>query len=92
VRLCAVASVRLERADTFHAFTPDAEPTMLATTPESVNRSGLCYSRRPSNRSRVPHAHARLVSSQSFPHLWKKLWKIAEMMAKVYRIVLFMAT
>jgi len=22
--------------------------------------------------------HARLVSSQSFPHLWKKLWKFAE--------------
>jgi hypothetical protein len=21
--------------------------------------------------------HARLVSPQSFPHLWKKLWKIA---------------
>jgi len=92
VRLCAVASVRLERADTFHAFTPDAEPTMLATTPESVNRSGLCYSRRPSNQSRVPHAHARLVSSQSFPHLWKKLWKFAEMMAKVYRILFFLAT
>ena len=41
VRLRAVASVRLERALAFHAFTPDAEPTMLATTPESVNRSGL---------------------------------------------------
>ena len=42
VRLRPVASVRLERALTFHAFTPDAEPTMLATSPESVNRSGLC--------------------------------------------------
>jgi len=25
--------------------------------------------------------HVRLVSPQSFPHLWKKLWKIAEIKA-----------
>jgi len=62
VRLCAVASVRLERALAFHAFTPDAEPTMLATTPESVNRSGLCYSRRPSNRSHGCPTHMRVWS------------------------------
>ena len=51
VRLCPVAVIRLERALPFHAFTPDDEPTMLATASESVNRSGLCYSRPPSNRS-----------------------------------------
>jgi hypothetical protein len=44
-----------------------------------------------STRSRKPVArHARLVSSQSFPHLWKKLWKIhqirdaAELAARVF--------
>ena len=52
VRFRPVAGVRLERTLPFHAFTPDGEPTMLATASESVNRSGLCYSRRPSNRSR----------------------------------------
>src|SRR3954471_18395098 len=39
----------------------------------------LCYSRRPSavrgSRTYPPEAHAGSVSSQSFPHLWKKLWK-----------------
>ena len=45
------AVVRLERALPFHAFTPDGEPPMLATVHERVNRSGLCYNRRPSNQS-----------------------------------------
>src|SRR5438552_11474070 len=37
----------------------------------------MCYSRRPSPTSllNVQPIHARLVSHQSFPHLWKKLWK-----------------
>jgi hypothetical protein len=51
VRLRAMAIVRLERALPFHASTPDGEPTMLATAPESVNRSGLCYSFGPSETS-----------------------------------------
>jgi chromosomal replication initiator protein len=37
----------------------------------------VCYSRRPSPPRRAYRAHACSVSSQSFPHLWKKLWKIA---------------
>ena len=49
VRLRPVAGIRLERALPFHAFTPDSEPTMLATASESVNGSGLCYSLRPSS-------------------------------------------
>src|SRR5437870_5885089 len=38
----------------------------------------LCYSRRPRRlgSSGSGRAHARLVSPQSFPHLWKNLWKI----------------
>src|SRR5436190_13535949 len=46
-------------------------------------RARLCYSRRPhffrpphTNLSRQPHAG--LVLPQSFPQLWKKLWKFHE--------------
>ena len=52
VRLRPMAGVWLERALPFHAFTPDGEPTMLATASESVNPGGLCYSLRPSSQSR----------------------------------------
>src|SRR5262245_22226630 len=36
----------------------------------------LTFSRR--FRQKLPEPHARLVSSQSFPQLWKKLWKFHE--------------
>src|SRR5262245_61781100 len=41
----------------------------------------VCYSRRPPRRSSGPpqQFHAALVCRQSFPHLWKNLWKIAQM-------------
>lgn len=29
-------------------------------------------------RQSIPNRHARLVSPQSFPQLWKKLWKFHE--------------
>ena len=37
------------------------------------------FSRRRPQRCRAQQIHAALVSRQSFPHLWKNLWKIAQM-------------
>jgi hypothetical protein len=35
--------------------------------------------------------HERLVSSQSFPHLWKKLWKFLRISGKAQRFTQFSA-
>jgi len=80
VRTLAVTSIGLKRALSLHCCPPKSKRTVNRS--EAVlrvsNRMALCYSRRPSRGRAEPfRAHARSVSHQSFPHLWKKLWKIA---------------
>ena len=82
VRLRPVAGVRLERALPFHAFTPDDEPTMLATASESVNRSGLCYSRRPSRRS---HGRPKPCAFGLFPEFSTPVEKTVEIRGNRWR-------
>ena len=50
---------------------------MLATRSQSVNPlAGVLQSASFIGRLRPDNSHGRSVSPQSFPHLWKKLWKI----------------
>ena len=58
-------------------------------------RERLCYSRSPRFRafgpvSDTPQPHARLVWSQSFPHLWKKLWKFLRIHVSAQLVPLFL--
>jgi hypothetical protein len=84
VRLRPMAVVWLERAHTFHVFTPDDEPTILATGPKGVNRTGLCYSPRPSGRSR---GRPKAVHVWSLPKVFhtcgKSCGKSRESMANI---------
>jgi hypothetical protein len=83
VRPLAPAGIRLECALTLHepSFRGRNEPSMLSNGFERCQcNDRLCYSRRPSTKlshENARRAHAHLVSPQSFPHLWKKLWKNA---------------
>jgi|SRR5215203_1443395 len=56
-------------------------------------RDRLCYSRLPRFASIETRSSSQrdapLVSSQSFPHLWKKLWKIPEICATPQRFARF---
>jgi len=70
MRLPAVTDVRLKRALSLHGIpSRPNEPSMLADLPttvlQSASFSGLEFQ----------PFDGRLVSPQSFPHLWKKLWK-----------------
>ena len=46
--------------------------------------------RRRLNHSLKPTANAPLVSSQSFPHLWKKLWKFITICASAQLFLRFL--
>ena len=52
MRFRTVTRVRLEGTLPFTHDSSLREPTMLAVAAKGVNRSGLCYSRRPSRQSR----------------------------------------
>lgn len=52
------------------------EPAMLAKRFQVCQSLRFVLESAPfSFEFQIPETHARLVSSQSFPHLWKKLWK-----------------
>ena len=77
-----VARVGLKRTLPLHVCARTllkvVEPTMLATRSKSVKRAtSVLQSASFPGSLQACFTHARLVSSQSFPHLWKKLWKSA---------------
>jgi hypothetical protein len=82
----------------------DSEPLIVANALEGCQRvSGNVLESASSFRANIPRInhlsrlagdatpHERLVSSQSFPHLWKKLWKILGISHKAQRFAQFSA-
>src|SRR5262245_19877940 len=69
--------VWLKRSLTLHAS--PRKTSMLAKGFRRCQRSqGFCVRVAIfASRKKPPRRHGRLVSPQSFPHLWKKLWKLA---------------
>ena len=81
VRFLAVAGIRLERALALHEV-PSVNRTLnvsegvpKVSTLMGCVTVGVLLNFDPNHH----RPHACLVSSQSFPHLWKKLWKIKGM-------------
>src|SRR5215208_2368212 len=52
-------------------------PMVTACSEECQSAQSVLQSASFSGRFRPQQIHASLVCRQSFPHLWKKLWKIA---------------
>jgi hypothetical protein len=77
MRRLAMARIGLKCALPLHSVLRKCKRTFNGS--EGIRRlsngMGLCYSLRPSRHIR---GSCSSVSQQSFPHLWKKLWKIPE--------------
>jgi hypothetical protein len=83
MRPSAARGVRLKRSFPFHEDSGDKR--RIDNVSERLERvsigSKVCYSRRPSTALTALTASPGLtpracsVAAQSFPHLWKKLWK-----------------
>jgi hypothetical protein len=82
MRAPAMASVGLKRPLSLHCRLPSAtveKPSMVANAFQRCQSKRLCVTVGGFHeRHRLSRTHARLVARQSFPHLWKKLWKITE--------------
>src|SRR5262245_15707161 len=80
MRALPTALIWLNRAFPFHVtLSAFFEQTMLSNAFQGCQSRNECVTVGVLSRGfPAGFAHARLVSSQSFPHLWKKLWKFAE--------------
>ncbi len=80
VRTPTVASIGLKRPLSLHCRVPsttDEKPSMVANAFQRCQSKQLCVTVGDFHERRcLCRTHARLVARQSFPHLWKKLWKI----------------